>query len=404
MGDFYQVGVISTLHRLDTAGLARLEAELEHYTRVRPVALVIPALYSEFEGPALPQILETLGSIRYLRRIVLSLDAASEEQFALARKAVSAIQTAKTSVIWQDGPRLQALYEQLREQHLLHADRGKGRACWMSSGFVLACDDCDVIAMHDADITTYDPEVLARLCYPVAHPALGYEFCKGYYPRVSGGRMYGRVTRLLMTPLIRSLYKIVGHHPILVYLDSFRYILSGEVAMVTDLARVVRTPSDWGLEVGTLGEVYRNTSTQRVCQVGLTNRYDHKHQDLSSDDQSQGLYRMSIDICKSILRTLASEGVPLSPGTLNALVATYLRTAEDTIKRFHDDAAINGLAFDRQAEEIAVETFTKGIRIASRHYLEATPGGQLIPNWNRVVSAIPDFLDQLKAAVEADNQ
>jgi glucosyl-3-phosphoglycerate synthase len=404
MGDFYQVGVISTLHKLDTDGPDRLEAELARYARVRPVGLVIPALYSEFEGPALPRILETLASVRYLRRVVVSLDAASPEQFALAKQAVSAIKSAETAVLWQDGPAMQELYSVLREQQLLQTERGKGRACWMSAGYVLACADCDVIAMHDADITTYDREVLARLCYPIAHPALGYEFCKGYYPRVSRGRMYGRATRLLMTPLIRSLYKIVGYLPILVYLDSFRYILAGEVAMVSDLARVVRTPSDWGLEVGTLGEVYRNTSTHRVCQVALTSRYDHKHQDLSPDDQSHGLFRMSVDICQSILRTLASEGVTLSTGTLQTLVATYLRTAEDTIKRFHDDAAINGLTFDRQAEEVAVETFTKGIRIAGRHYLERSPGGGLIPNWNRVVSAIPDFLQRLKAAVEADNQ
>jgi glucosyl-3-phosphoglycerate synthase len=404
MGDFYQVGVISTLHRLDTDGVARLEAELEQFARFRPIALVIPALYREFEGPALPRILKTLASIRYLRRIVVSLDAANADEFALARQAVAGIGTAETSVIWQDGPRLQALYEKLRDQHLLDVTRGKGRACWMSSGYVLACGDCDVIAMHDADITTYDREMPARLCYPIAHPALGYEFCKGYYPRVSDGRMYGRATRLLMTPLVRSLYKIAGHLPVLVYFDSFRYILSGEVAMLIDLARVVRTPSDWGLEVGTLAEVYRNTSTQRICQVGLASRYDHKHRDLSPDDQSMGLFRMSVDICKSILRTLASEGVTLTPGTLNTLVTTYSRTAEDTIKRFHDDAAINGLHFDRQAEEIAVETFTKGIRIASRLYLEGTPGRELIPNWNRVVSAIPEFLGQLKAAVEADNR
>jgi len=404
MADFYQVGVISTLHKLDGDGSARLEAELEQYARARPIGLVIPALYKEFEGPALPRILESLSSVRYVRRVVVSLDAANAEQFARARRAVAAISTADAVVIWQDGPRIQELYGLLREQQLLQAPRGKGRACWMSSGYILACADCDVIAMHDADITTYDREVLARLCYPVAHPALGYEFCKGYYARVSQGRMYGRATRLLMTPLIRSLYKIVGYLPILVYLDSFRYILSGEVAMLSDLARVVRTPSDWGLEVGTLAEVYRNTSTQRVCQVALTGRYDHKHQDLSPDDQSRGLFRMSIDITQSILRTLASEGVLLSTGTLQTLVATYLRTAEDTIKRFHDDAAINGLTFDRQGEEVAVEVFTKGIRMASRHYLEQSPGGGLIPNWNRVVSAIPDFFAQLKAAVEADNR
>jgi len=273
----------------------------------------------------------------------------------------------------------------------------------MAYGYLLATNECEVIALHDCDITTYNRELLARLCYPVANPNLGYEFCKGYYPRVSGKRMHGRVTRLLMTPLIRSLYKQIGYHPLLVYLDSFRYVLAGEMSMVTDLARVNRIPSDWGLEVGVLAEVYRNTSAQRVCQVGLADRYDHKHHDLSTDDPAKGLFKMGIDICRSLFRTLAREGLLLSPASFQTLSATYIRTAEDTIKRFHDDSALNGLSFDRHSEETAVDTFAKSIQMAGEQYLADPLGAPLIPNWNRVAAAIPDFPTRLREAVDADN-
>ena len=68
--------------------------------------------------------------------------------------------------------------------------------------------------------------------------------------------------------------------PYLRFLDDFRYALAGEFAMTADLARVIRIPSHWGLEVGVLAEVYRNVAPLRVCQVDLTDNYEHKHQDL----------------------------------------------------------------------------------------------------------------------------
>ena len=149
---------------------------------------------------------------------------------------------------------MSGVLDRLRDAGLLPTVAGKGFACWIAYGLVLAEARCNVLAVHDCDITTYDRELLARLCYPVVHPSLGFEFAKGYYARVTD-RMNGRVTRLFMTPLLRSLQVVVGRHPLLVYLDSFRYALAGEFAMKADLARVNRIPSDWGLEVGMLAEV-----------------------------------------------------------------------------------------------------------------------------------------------------
>ena len=173
--------------------------------------------------------------------------------------------------------------------------------------------------------------------------------------------------------------------------------------MTTDLARVNRIPWDWGLEVGSLAEVYRNYSPRRVCQVDIAETYEHKHQDLSPDDAEKGLMKMTVDICKSIFRTLASEGVVFSEGFFKSLSVVYLRSAEDTIMKYEADAAINGLEFDRHEEAKAVEAFTRAIAQASSAFMESPMGSPLIPNWNRVTSAVPGILDMLNKAVDMDN-
>jgi glucosyl-3-phosphoglycerate synthase len=174
--------------------------------------------------------------------------------------------------------------------------------------------------------------------------------------------------------------------------------------MDVDIASVNRIPADWGLEVGVLAEVYRNCSFRRVCQVDIADNYEHKHQLLSQDDSSKGLLKMCIDITKSIFRTLASEGIVFSDGLFKTLIATYVRTAQDMLKRYGDDAAINGLVFDRHEESLAVETFTAGIRTASDIIMKDPLGVPLIPSWDRVTSALPGILDMIRSAVEDDNK
>ncbi len=305
-------------------------------------------------------------------------------------------------VIWNDGPRIQKIYSDLQAAGLPVGEDGKGRSCWMAYGYVLASGRATIIALHDCDIVNYSREMLARLCYPVADLRIDYVFSKGYYARVTD-RMHGRVTRLLISPLVRSLERLVGYHPFLVYLDSFRYPLAGEFCMYADMARINRIPGDWGLEVGVLAEVYRNFSVKRICQVDIADNYEHKHQSLSADDPQKGLMRMTVDIAKTLFRTLAAEGVVLSEGILRTLQAQYVRSAEDTITRYYADARINGLNFDRHAEEDAVHAFARGLRLAAESFLADPLGAPLIPNWNRVVAAIPDIFPRLNEAVEIDN-
>jgi glucosyl-3-phosphoglycerate synthase len=205
-----------------------------------------------------------------------------------------------------------------------------------------------------------------------------------------------------VTPLLRAMKAVLGMHPLLEYLDSFRYPLAGEVSITTDLARINRIPSDWGLEMGPLVEVYRNCSQKRICQVELTENYDHRHQDLSEHDAGAGLHRMVRDIASSTIRNLASYGVEFDAGFLNTLTAAYRRMAQDAIASYSDDATLNGLVFDRHEEELAVETFSGALRAAGLDFVREPMDVPQIPNWNRVASALPDFLDELRDAVDAD--
>ncbi|GAB4237512.1 MAG: cell wall biogenesis glycosyltransferase [Acidobacteriota bacterium] len=402
MADFQQARSITTLHRLGEPDLEWLEGQLQDYSRRRPVALVLPCLFSELEGEAIHGIVAELRRIPYISHIVLSMDRMNADQFQMAARFFSQLPQ-EHRILWHDGPRMRGLVAELEEAGLAVGEQGKGRGSWFAFGYVIGMGRARVIALHDCDILTYRRDLLARLCFPVMNPSMGYEFCKGYYARYRD-QLYGRVTRLFVTPLLRALMVLTGGHPILDYLDSFRYPLAGEFAVSVDLAQNTRIPADWGLEIGMLTEVYRNVSMKRICQVDLAENYEHKHRPLSPRNPERGLMKMAIDIADSILRTLAGEGVQMGRAFFRTLSTLYERMAEDTIRSYNDDALINKLHFDRHAENQAVETFRRGLQIAGTNFLEDPHGSLLIPSWIRVTAAIPDFTERLVAAVEADYQ
>jgi glucosyl-3-phosphoglycerate synthase len=401
MSDFYQNGIISTLHNLRTRTVEDLENDLIAFSKTRPMALVLPSLFSELEKPALQLIINELKKVDYLDSIIIGLDQATKEEYKYALHFFKQLPQ-KHRVLWNDGPRLKKLDDRLKTFGLSPKELGKGRNVWFCFGYVLAEDKVKSVALHDCDITTYDRELLARLIYPVANPNFNYQFCKGFYSRVTNEKMNGRVCRLLVTPLIRSLKKIFKDNDYLNYLDSFRYALAGEFSMRTDVLNDIRIPSDWGLEIGVLSEVNRNFSNNHLCQVDITDHYDHKHQDLSLDDKNKGLSKMSIDICKSIFRKLATNGHVFDNETFRSIKATYYRIALDFIETYNNDALMNGLSFDIHSEEKAVEMFAQNILDAGNSYLDNPMETPFIPSWTRVNSAIPNFQREFLEAVDGD--
>lgn len=401
MADFHQNGNITTLHNLRTRSVEELTYELEIFAQNRKMSLVLPCLYSELETDAMPRILGELARVPYLHRIIIGLDRADEAQYRHAKEFFKGLNQ-KHIVIWNDSPRMLALGAKLADMGLAPSEPGKGKNVWTAMGYLIACEDSAVMAIHDCDIVTYTNELLARLIYPVANVNFPYQVAKGYYARVDSEKLNGRVSRLLVSPLLIALKKVVGDRDYIDYLRSFRYPLSGEFAMRTTILPDLRIPSDWGLEIGILSEAWRNMAPKAVCQVEIADQYDHKHQDLSPEDASAGLSRMSTDICKAIFRKLAADGTVFTPNVFRTLKATYYRCALDLLEAYYSDAKMNGLSIDRHKEEISIELFADNIMRAGQFFLDNPHETPFIPTWNRVHAADPEFLRQLHAAAAAD--
>ncbi len=402
MGDFYQNGIITTLHNFRYKPLEVLEQELLEFSETRKMSLVLPSLFSELEGEALPNIIKVLKHIPYISEIIIGLDGATEEQFKYAKKFFSVLPQ-RHRILWNDGPRMKELMKELTSQGFESVQKGKGKNVWNCFGYFIGSGIGEAIALHDCDILTYDRRLLAKLFYPVANPNLSYRFCKGYYFRATD-KLNGRATRLLVTPLVKALTKIFGHEDFLQYVDSFRYPLAGEFSMRSDVVKNMRMPHDWGLEIGILADVYRNHSLKRICQVDIADVYDHKHQDLSENDKSTGLSRMSIEICKTFFRKLAASGVVFTSETFRSLKSTYFTYALDILESYNSDASINGLRLDRHSEEKAIEIFSQNIVQAGDDFLKYPMESNVIPSWKRINSAIPGYIQRLHAIVEEDNK
>ena len=403
MGEFSQNGVVANLHDFSTRTTDQIEKDLEKFSKTRPMELILPCLYSELEGDALPKIVNEISKTKYLNHIIIGLDKANKLQ---AKKAWKFFKKLKVpfSILWNDGPKLKKLDKELKKIDLAPKQMGKGRNVWYCIGMAIARDEARSVALHDCDIKTYDRRLLAKLFYPVENPLYNYEFCKGYYPRIADNRMHGRVARLLVNPLLTAMEKTIGKSDYIDFMKSFKYPLAGEFSFRRNILPELRISSDWGIEIAILSEMQRNYSSNNICQVELADNYDHKHQILSIKDSSKGLSKMSIDIIKTLVRKLATQGYSFSKETFRSIKATYYRSALDLIDIYRSDAQMNGLKFDSHNEEKTVELFALNIMKAGELFFESPMDTPFIPTWHRVKSAIPDFLDRFKESVTADNK
>ncbi len=401
MADFFQTGAIATLHRLGPPNAARLEAELCVLAEKTPIALVLPCHVRELGTPALERILVELKSAKFLRQIVVGIDGAdTAAKWARARK-IFGVLPREPLLIWNDGPRISRLQRTLRRRNFGDGSAGKGRNVWLCLGAVFAAGSARVVAMHDCDIANYSREMLVRLAYPLANASLGFDFCKGYYARVSD-RLHGRVTRLLVAPLLRAMRDILGPHPLLVYLEAFRYPLAGEVAMRVDHARGMHVARDWALELSMLAETYRRSTPAAICQAELCDNYQHKHQSLSPRDPSRGLHKVAREVALAVFRAIQTEGEGMGAALLAAVLATYRRHATEALRLYSADALINSLEYPREDEELAVQTFMRAIREAADAFQKSAPSAASLPSWERIAAEFPAFLSELHDAVNAD--
>lgn len=403
MADFYQNGLFTTLQNISNRSFDDIAEDIVEFTKKRKMALLLPALYSEFETEAMKIIIDELQKVPFIETIVLSLDQADENQFKDVKKRLSVLPQ-EVKIVWNHGKKIQSLQEELLREDFSLDIPGKGRVVWMGMGYILSQNKHSVIALHDCDIKNYKRELLARLVYPLVDRNLNYRFSKGYYARATD-KLYGRVKRLFYIPLVRSLRKIVGmENRFLMYLDNFRYALSGEFAMVADIARTIRISPSWGLEISILSEIYQNVHMNKICQVELMETYEHKHSVIDPSKPKTGLMRMSADIAKTMFRVLSQDGIVMSEAFYRTLLTTYVQEARKTIEQYYALAEINGFFYDRHEEIKAIESYTNAIKYAWDEFAENPIGIRIISPWIRVESALPGFMEKLGAFVEEDNR
>ncbi|WP_017304055.1 hypothetical protein [Spirulina subsalsa] len=388
----YKQELITTIHDFG-CDLEALEQRLIQLSEDSPTAIIIPALYQELERPALKQIRDHLTSCSFVKTIVICLYAETLEQYINTVKFFEPLPQ-KVRIIWENGPRVMAVLGELRDRGLDLVDHfGKGIAVWLGLG--VASLEAEAIALHDADIITYNRSYPLKLLYPLLEQEFGIAFNKAYYARLGGNpaTFNGRVVRLFVAPVLRALSDLFGERNYLQYLHSFRYPLSGEFALTRDLALTTRIPATWGLEIGLLAEVYRNVAHKRIAQIDL-GVFDHKHQQLGNHSQ-EGLQKMCRDILRSLLRTLTeTEQVIITSDHIRALRVKFRREAQDFTRQYFVDARFNGLAYDRHQEEVIIERFEQVIAQAGKEY-ENDPAGDQIPDWTRALAVMPDLRERL---------
>ena len=381
MSDFFQHGLISTLHRLADGPVVDREKGL---SPLRSVILVLPCHYAEIATPAVGGIVSHLNKADFLSEVVVSMNGVSRRRINDVKQFWSRLKIPHV-ILWNDCP---DLLQQLERQKLT-SDPGKGLNLWLAFGWLAVNRSSATVIVHDCDIINYGLDLPLALAIPVAR--LGYGFCKGYYSRVRE-ELFGRVTRLFMIPLIRSLIRVLGHTPMLDFIDSFRYPLSGEYSMSLETAMNLPVENGWAIEIGSLCELHRHFDPEAICQIDLAILYDHKHQSLDPAHPGKGLLRMASEIAGSLFTHLEREGSLLDRRTLESVLHTYETVSIDFVGRYQHVASLNGLPFDSSRETAAVTAFHEILRGVSSDFLNGRKAESL-PPWNRMLNSgwVPEF-------------
>ncbi len=384
MSDFAQTGVICTLQRLNETHLAPMdEVWLPGLASRCPVSLILPCHAPDLRQPALARICAQLSQALWLQRVVIPINGLPPDEHAAVRSQLAQQLSLPHTLLFTDAP---ALHEALalaagRPQETLR--QGKGLNVWAALGWLHSQRAPGIYALQDADVLSFERPTLARLCFALAQEDLQFDFAKMYYSRVTD-RLYGRVSRLFLTPLLHSLVRVLGHHPLLDFLQGFRYPLAGECVLRASLASSLPFHEGWALEIGMLCEVFRRIEPARVCQVDGGTGYDHKHQPATG-----GLMGMCGQIGGALLEQLRVEGCRVDEAFHGALRLAFQRETVQAVKRSDALAKINGILSDPELEAATAISFTKNLPSETRDQTEP------LPAWNTVERVRPSTLEAI---------
>lgn len=391
MSDFAQNETICTLQSLNEKYLQEIDEQiLPEVASSTPITLVLPCHGGELKSPALHRVCTELSKAAWLHEVLVPMNGLTAPEFLEAQTFFSKTLRLKHRLIHVDTPHhLEALsYASNTPVGLIQA--GKGLNVWAALGVHYAERTGGILAFQDADVISFKRTILARMCLACAKPEWGFDFVKMYYSRATD-RLYGRVSRLFLSPLLHALIEVCGHIPLLDFLRGFRYPLSGECAMSASLAGALEFEAGWGLEIGMLAEVFRKVDAVRIAQLDGGSGYDHKHQPAEA-----GLKKMSIEIAATLLRQLRGEGCRLDAKFANSLSRAVQTEFAEAVRRSQILAQINGFAFDLAPETALSELFRSSVQpLFCDLQKPATSPARTLPSWHTVERLRPEALQRL---------
>ena len=398
MSTTYQGHSITTLHRLTQDNLASLEHQLNQRSLTKPIGLILPALVDELYGNALPKIIDTLSQISFIKDIVLVLGNAKEADVHACQQLFSSL-TTNTQVIWDDSPELIAYYTNIGQLYPAALNKGKGRSVWLAMGFLLAKQETQYFAFHDCDILTYDKELLIRLCYPLLAQSNDFQFCKGFYARFTH-QLHGRVTRLLVTPLLHAVAHLFPESDYCQHMHHFFYPCAGEFAFGVSFAKDLIVPSHWGLEIAVLTAAITQLNIDTICQADLCERFDHKHQPFNHQDETTGILKMAHELTRYYFSLLQHPDLKLDSAKLKTLSHRYAQLANTYINRYAADAEYNGFYFDKDLERNAVSVFAEVVAQAQTNHSSQPSEQRDLPSWQVLEKTDKTIFTKLLRAVD----
>jgi glucosyl-3-phosphoglycerate synthase len=320
MSDFFQSKSITTLQSLCIN--AQMESEL--IASDKKIVVVVPCSIRHFRLGTLHQLIEQLQAITFLHSIVVVLSGPEAE-------------TEKN----KNEP-----FQSLGYRHdlitvLCASEPGKGRALKVGFNYVYQQHhDNAVVVTLDADLQSFNADFLLKLAYPVA--VFGGHFNTGYYVRYSNNKLDGRLTRLLVFPMLYAMSAQDPGNELLQWLLAFRYPLSGDVALSSQLLPKLVLADHWAYDVSLLNSVYRWQQKLDVYQTELSENYEHLHRSVEKDGEL-GLMEVSRDIVGYLLTAFTPDR--------SRLAADYHQLARQYCEKYRKLALFNGLTYSQEAED-----------------------------------------------------
>jgi len=216
-------------------------------------------------------------------------------------------------------------------KNVSHMPPGKGTALWM----FIPLTKGDILCFLDSDIMNFEKEMVVALCHPlvnsIRNKRLNYRMTKAFYKRLtlryeSEHKDYvfgGRVTRLFALPLIKVLS--IRYPTIFGGLETLRYPLSGESAIIREVLEEIEFPYDYSVEVAILYQIAQKHGLKYICQSDLDLFY-HIGQSV------KGLQNMVQQITTYFINILNEKNIQLNKEEVYELVQMYIEEANSLFK------------------------------------------------------------------------